>query len=442
VYLRPKKICQSIRFILSKKLCSDQVKDMSKQRENKPSSIARRRENNHKATAPEQATLHPESTLAARLSTGEQAGLLRDPAIPLPRRRAYAKSISRAQGNRHLQRVVEGGPVQRQDGGAAPRVGTGVKNTFKSPKLEIPINKSLGPIELDSVAAYGEFNYEVFDPGQAANAPEGTPSETQTRTGATAEAGGGVGVQGELQRSWEDSAIKKWTGFTPQLKAGGELTTAGGELGVEGALEGESVSTSLRFTLIGEDFETAQIEFATLTWGIQIPRHKTPEMDLGGGVKVKADLQEKYEAKFKPDYIAIGRWIAQRFLTAAAGEVVISGAFIAGGVMTIVGFVMAISEAEEMSKIPDQVAGFVSGYAKGYQAAMRNENAGGGGAGYAEGFQHGKSKIEESKSKVPAPVLVEEARKRDLFQEGVDAILPTAKERALQEWQANHWFDT
>jgi len=39
-------------------------------------------------------------------------------------------------------------------------------------------------------------------------------------------------------------------------------------------------------------------------------------------------------------------------------------------------------------------------------------------------------------------VLVEEARNRDLFQEGVDAILPTAKERALQEWQANHWFDT
>ena len=46
-------------------------------------------------------------------------------------------------------------------------------------------------------------------------------------------------------------------------------------------------------------------------------------MDTAGGHQVKADVQrltvvnDKYEAKFKPDDIQIGRWMAQRFLQAA-----------------------------------------------------------------------------------------------------------------------------
>jgi hypothetical protein len=379
-------------------------------------------------------------------SQGQQ--VLQHPNMQQAQRLHAAAGLGRNHGNQALQRTIAyhkaGGYIQRQSAPPANTAGApgwGVKHTFKTPKLEAKVNRPLGPVVWESVAVSGEFGYEVFNPGQEAGAAPGTDSTTQARAGAAHELGKTAGVQAELQKTWQDSAIQRATGFQPSIKAGGELNNKGGELGIEGQLEGKNVTLALKFTIIGEDFEKGAVEFSTLTGTVQLPAHKE-EKTTANGDKVKYEVVEKTEFKFKPNYAQIGRWLAQRFAAAAAGEVVITAAFIANGVLILAGTIISLADAGDLKRIPDEVSSKASSYAHGYQDAMHGKPAKGGATSYPEGYQEGQARYKAAIEVVPEAVFKEQSKERALWAEAVGAILPGAKETALKKWQEDHWFDT
>lgn len=378
-------------------------------------------------------------------------------------RQRLVHQMQRERGNAYVQRVVQnaarrrrqaavqrapaggmGLAVQREGppagGAGAGMWGAGVKHSYKTPKLPVPINKGFAYIKLEKAELSGEFSYEVYDQG-AASAEPAKASPTQARAGATG-APGEAGVTGELQHTFEDSSFKLIDTFTPTVKLGGELTTKGGEVAVEGGLEGQHVSTSLKFVFIGEDLEKGELEFATLTHTIEIPLKKVPEISLGGAWKLKADLKFKVDFKYKPDYIALGQAIAKQFATMAVGEFIIATAFIAGGVATIAAAVVTMGLGEDVRIRVDDAMERLGNYCSAYQAVMTDRTVGNpGGPGWDEGSSAAAGKLKEMELKVPKPILLAEARQRNLKEEAYDAGWPVMREKILEGYRKEHYVE-
>lgn len=218
-------------------------------------------------------------------------------------------------------------PVQREGATSSPgaattpgQKGVGGKQTFTTKKLNVPASTPMGPIEYAGADAYAEINYELFDPGQEAGAKPGSDSSTQVRAG-VAKPQGDIGVQGEIQKQWEPIAAGKLGSFKPTVKGGGNLTKKGGEIAVEGGVEGEKFSTSLKFTILGTNFEKGEIEFATLTSQWEFPVFKPEPMKLSDGRQASTDIKAKFDFKFKPNYKEMAKW-----LTEALAELGLEGA--------------------------------------------------------------------------------------------------------------------
>lgn len=248
-------------------------------------------------------------------------------------------------------------PVQREDPPASPapastpgQKGVGGKQTFTTKKLNIPANTPMGPIEYAGADAYAEINYELFDSGQDAGAQPGSSSSTQVRAGVTATPGD-IGAQAEIQKQWEPIALSKLGSFKPTAKGGGNLTKKGGEIGVEGGVEGEKFSTSLKFTIISTDFEKGGIEFPTLTSQWEFPVFKPEPMNLSGGRQASTDIKAKFDFKFKPNYKAIAKW-----LTEALAELGLEGAATLGLELAVItGPIIAMAVTIQVGEAKNQI---------------------------------------------------------------------------------------
>jgi Domain of unknown function (DUF4157) len=235
------------------------------------------------------------------------------------------------------QMVLQRDPNPAPPAAPAPTTGTGVKHTFETPPLKLPPEPvSLGPVKMQS-----ETKAEISFDTPSADASSSDPNaKTQTRAGVTASPTGGVGYQAEVQREFErrvDGALKGWK---PSIKGGGKVTTNGGEIALEGGLEGElfkgaAVSHTIKFTILGVDLKENDITFVGMSYTAAIavkPENWFPNTPEIKGIEIKGGT----EFKFTPDWVQIGKWIAEKLAISAAEAVAVDGAAVAASAAAII----------------------------------------------------------------------------------------------------------
>jgi plasmid stability protein len=254
-------------------------------------------------------------------------------------------NVGRASDAGMVQRSVDKGQMVLQREGPnpppaapAPSTGTGIKHTFETPPLKIPGEAvSLGPVKMQSETK-AEISFDTPSPDVSSSDPS---AKTQTRAGVTASPTGGVGYQTEVQREFErrvDGALKGWK---PSIKGGGKVTTNGGEIALEGGLEGDlfkgaAVSHTIKFTILGVDLKENDITFVGMSYTAAIaakPENWFPNTPEIKGIEIKGGT----EFKFTPDWAQIAKWIGER-LAITAGETVIAvdGAAVAASAAAII----------------------------------------------------------------------------------------------------------
>jgi hypothetical protein len=323
--------------------------------------------------------------------------------------------------------------LQRSD---AAVTAPSLKHTFKSPPLQVPIEKSVGPITIESLSLSASLTYKLESEAKD-QAEHAGPS---SKIGTSYKHGDGVGMQYEVEQAWKESALKRASGFTPQIKGGGEITPKGGELAIEGSLEGDAVSVGLKLTLAGVDPEHG-LEFLTLAPSVTFPAKGT-SLKLKNGATIECEMAETVELKVKPNYVMAALWLRQQFAAAATAEVAITTGFIANGAFALTGLIISLADADDLARIPDEVNKYINDYCDGYNAAMRQLPPVGDGQGYQKGYEIGQETIKKALERVPANVLVEEASKHNYKNEAYDQIAMKAKLDAIQQWKDSHWFDT
>ena len=206
----------------------------------------------------------------------------------------------------------------------APSTGTGVKHTFETPPLKIPGEAvSLGPVKMQSETK-AEISFDTPSPDAQNSDPN---AKTQARAGVTASPTGGVGYQAEVQREFERRVDGSLKGWKPTIKGGGKVTTNGGEIALEGGLEGDLfkgavMSHTIKFTLLGIDLKEKDITFVGMSYIAAIaakPENWFPNTPEIKGIEIKGGT----EFKFTPDWTQIAKWIGER-LAITAGETVIA----------------------------------------------------------------------------------------------------------------------
>ncbi len=263
---------------------------------------------------------------------------------------AYAAANSLARGERVNVGRASSGVVQRSvdNGGQmflqrdpnpppaapAPTTGTGVKNTFETPPFKVPPEAvSLGPVKMQAEIK-AELSFDQPTPASSSSDP-GAP--TQARAGVTASPTGGVGYQAEVQKEFQRRSEGALAGWKPTIKGGGKVTSNGGEIGVEGAIErdflaGTVLSQTIKFTILGVDLKENDITFVGMSYTVALAKKFKAEFMPGIEVEVKGGI----EFKFTPDWVQIGKWIAEKLAVSAAEAVVVDGAAVAASAAAII----------------------------------------------------------------------------------------------------------
>jgi plasmid stability protein len=230
--------------------------------------------------------------------------------------------------------VLQRDPNPAPPAAPAPSTGTGVKNTFETPPFKVPHEAtSLGPVKMQA-----EIKAELsFDQPTQASSSSDPGAPTQARAGVTASPTGGVGYQAEVQKEFQRRSEGALAGWKPTIKGGGKVTSNGGEIGIEGAIErdflaGTVLSQTIKFTILGVDLKENDITFVGMSYTVALAKKFKAEFMPGIEVEVKGGI----EFKFTPDWIAIGKWIAERLAVSAGEAVVVDGAAVAGSAAAVI----------------------------------------------------------------------------------------------------------
>jgi hypothetical protein len=329
--------------------------------------------------------------------------------------------------------------IMRQAAAAPPAppttpVAGGGKVTFKTAKLEVPLDIDLGPVKCTGAGASGELTFD------APATPES--SSGVSAKGGTVSSPSGAGLQGEVQKEWEKRTTGVLAGYKPQLKAGGEITTAGGELGIEGILEGDVVSGGLKFTIVSYEREKSQVQFATLTYTIGVPVKKW-QMTATDGQVVNVEAKVNFEFNFQPNWARIGTWLSETFTEVVVTDLTIMGGIIAAGALTIAIPLLSMGEGEMTAGIVDKAAFATRDYATGYVGGLTGEYGGGGSDQTWAGYVAGRAKQEELGKKAPPDIVREEARahRGQLDDQARKEIKPKFRQQAISEYWERHTFE-
>lgn len=349
------------------------------------------------------------------------------------RRRALA-TAQRAAGNAAVQQLLAGvrpageraPALQRQAGGW----GGGTKHTFKGPFPPVRINKRFGPVKLSEATFGGEA---TLDMQEGAGAQAGAP--TQVRVGGVG-GPGTSGLQAEVERAVGDQLTIWGQEFQPKVKLGGEKTNKSGEIGVEGSLEGQFVSTSVKFVIVGRDYEKGSLEIATLKWKVIELKKEIPFQALGKARKL--ELKGNVELSFEPDWARIGSWLLEQLASEAAIEGAILFGFLAGGAAVVGLYVYTIMTAGEIAERVDAAASSLRGATRAYKAVMTGAESPGG-----QGADIGSREAQKAlaQSRVPLPSVYEENKKKDLSQEAYKVLAPEVRKAAIDDYWKEHWFE-
>jgi hypothetical protein len=272
----------------------------------------------------------------------------------------------------------------------------------------------------------------TVDLAEGAGAQAGAP--TQVRAGAVG-GPGASGYQAEVERAVGDKLTIWGQEFQPKVK-GAEKTNKSAEIGVEGGLEGQWASTSVKFVIVGKDYSEGSIEIATLKWKVVELKKEFPFELLGKSRKL--ELKGSVELSFEPDWARIGAWLLEQLATEAAIEAAVVGGIIVAGAATIAYAVYAIATAGEIAERVDAAAANLRGATAAYRAVMTGgERPGGPGADI--GAREADSAL--ARATVPLPSIFEENKKKDLSVEAWNALAPKVRAAAIEDYWKVHWFE-
>ncbi len=355
--------------------------------------------------------------------------------------------MQRRYGNAYVQRMLAGqtdhaasstpvGAIQRYNP-TTTNVSTGTKDTFKTPKKDIKLNKGIPklPVKLASIGFSAEINYST----ESAGAGQGSP--TAAKAGQTVQPQG-VGFQGELMQKWEEWQTDSVGKIGVSSKATGKIGMQGGEIGVEPiGVQFERATFALKFNILSYSAEKSQVEFPNMTFQVGVLPIKG-EGTASDGSKYKYEIKPILEFKFEPNYEEIGKWLAQRFGTQAAAELGVAGGIVLAGVATIAAAVVTASLGSEVRERVELSIKYTNEFCDAYQMAVREAKSGGGTSQWAAaGSAAGMKLIEQAKDKVPPEALKEEAQKRDLRSEAFAIAFPQIREALLQNYREEHYVE-
>ena len=292
---------------------------------------------------------------------------------------AMLGALQRTAGNAAVQRLLAPDPTVQRIGPAVPSVAG--KHTVTFIKAPVPLAIPLDPIpakitEIEGSAA-GTFESEPVN--------EGDPGAPAAKVGALA--GEENGIQAELEKSWDKTVIEYVTGMKPKVTEGAKITSTGGEVGVEGALEGTYVTFKLGFNFL--EVKNGEIEWLPVKPGVEFPVKvpiSLPQYGVKGTLEVKAAITLTIE----PDLAAISKWLVETFgpdLLAAGVGGLSAGAAAAG---FLVGTMYLMDDAHARGVAAGEAAAAAGQQAAGFSESFADVATGGsgtGGPGGAEGAQ-------------------------------------------------------
>jgi hypothetical protein len=336
-------------------------------------------------------------------------------------------------------------PVQRQvpPGGTPGRAGAAGSVRFDTPKIELEINKTIGStgIKLKKVTCGARIVYSMLEEGQEAGEQPGTKSSSKVRAGAKVQPGHG-GAELEITESWKKTALEEMTGFQPEAKGLGEITSKDGKIGIAGQLKGKSVSFGLEFRLVGADWEKGKVEFAQLVFKPTLPVAKREHQFSGSTGKASVEITENWEIIFDPDYAQLTRWVRNRFVQIAGSELAIGIGFVAAGITTLVVNYAQARLGGEINQKVQAAMEQLDNAGNAYHAGMTGRQvSNAGGAGWEIGANAAASVLKSGEEKVPQVILMEEARKRNLKQEAFDAAWPRIRQNFIDQYKKEHYIE-
>ena len=338
---------------------------------------------------------------------------------------------------------------------AAPSTGTGVKHTFETPPLKIPGEAvSLGPVKMQSETK-AEISFDTPSPDAQTSDPN---AKTQARAGVTASPTGGVGYQAEVQHEFDrrvDGALKGWK---PTIKGGGKVTTNGGEIALEGGLEGDLfkgavMSHTIKFTLLGIDLKEKDITFVGMSYTAAIaakPENWFPNTPEIKGIEIKGGT----EFKFTPDWTQIAKWIGEQLaITAGESVIAVEGAAVASAAaaiilpagaaaMMIAGFIQTgknIDASRAAIGAATKMRREAKDYAKSYAGTLTGGSGKGPGAAAAEEKIKAYQMIMHKERKEACDDLRERnGGYQKIYTEILTALRPLLFANAVSEFEANY----
>lgn len=400
---------------------------------------------NEKTNAPQPARQHEtaqhadvENAVAApglvtpMMSSGAGVPLNR---LPTAARQQTVLQLQRQRGNAYVQRLL------RQDANVVQRAtGVGETHSFKPPIKKWPVEKQLGklPIKLKEVAVGADITVSSTSDKSA---------DTQVKGGAVGVPGkeGGIGIQGEVEKTWDSKIETALGNIEFKSKGAAEVTTAGAKIGGElltAALG--SASVSFKIDVLKYDKEKSEFEFATAAIEAAYEVYKY-ETTLSDGTSCSVVVKPTLEFVFEPDYVAIAQWMAERYAQSAAAAIGGIGlGMIAAGFSTLAAAYVNMGLGKEISGRIEDAYKDGKEFAQAYQSAVRGEevtiNRNGGMLGMKAGDAVVKKAVEQDKV-APIEAFQQEARKRPLSEEAWNAGWPIIKQKALEAYREEHWFE-
>lgn len=286
-------------------------------------------------------------------------------------------ALQRDAGNAAVQRMLASEPTVQREGPAAPGVATKNAVTFFKGKQEI--GASLDPIpakisELEATAV-GTFESKPTSESDTGTAKIGTSVGQETS------------VSAELEKSWDKTVVEAVTGMKPKTTAGTKFTPTGGEVGIEGALEGQYVTFKLGVSFL--EYDKGEIKVLPIKPGIEVPIKREisiPSLGVEGTLEVKTTLTLTIE----PDVKAIAKWLGETF----GPELVAVGAPIAAGAAAagfLVGTMYLMQDAAERGADAGNAAVAAGQEATSFAESFADVATGGPGKGGARGADGAKA---------------------------------------------------
>ena len=290
-----------------------------------------------------------------------------------------------------------------------------------NPPMEIPLELSAGPIDLEKLVVTGEFTAtkEISGGRKAGTAKGKSSTKVSSSTSQTGEV--------ELAVEEECKAVILGKKVDIKAKGGAKASFEEASIGVEATFDGVSSmgTPSIGFTIVGVDWNEADVKVAEaeVKWS-------SVAIEIGTVRGYKIECKASIAAVLNPNWTKIGQFMAEKFGTQALAAVGVSGSIILGGILTLAVPIVAILTKDEIPNAADAARATLDKECAAFKAVMC------GGSGSGAGAVLAQQAIQAAK--VPKPEFVKAAKARSLDAEAKEKVKPVIRQQAIDAYWKEH----